>query len=154
MINNLEDILLDQRELFESKRNWILRDVDFEKYIKTSHITIISGIRRSGKSTLLRQFAEKYENYYYINFDDERLINFTVQDFADMMMLLQKQFLARTVFIDEIQNIEGWERFIRRIHDEEYKIFITGSNAKLLSSELGTHLTGRYFCFLSPLKSI
>ena len=50
----------------------------------------------------------------------------------------------RIIFIDEIQNIEGWERFIRRIHDEEYKIFITGSNANLLSSELGTHLTGRY----------
>lgn len=145
MIDNLEDILMDQRELFESKRNWIIRDIDFEKYIKTSHITIISGIRRGGKSTLLRQFAEKYEDYYYyINFDDERLINFTVQDFADMMMLFQKQSSARTIFIDEIQNIEGWERFIRRIHDEEYKIFITGSNAKLLSSELGTHLTGRY----------
>jgi predicted AAA+ superfamily ATPase len=51
---------------------------------------------------------------------------------------------VKTIFIDEIQNIEGWKRFVRRIYDEGYKIFITGANARLLSSELGTHLTGRY----------
>jgi uncharacterized protein len=144
MISNLENILLDQKELFESKQEWIVREIEFEKYTRTPHITVISGIRRSGKSTLMRQFADRYEDYHYVNFDDERLINFTVEDFAEMMLLFQKQSTATTVFIDEIQNIEGWERFIRRIHDENYKIFITGSNAKLLSSELGTHLTGRY----------
>ncbi len=52
--------------------------------------------------------------------------------------------VTKVIFIDEIQNIASWERFIRRIHDEEYKVFLTGSNAKLLSAELGTHLTGRY----------
>ncbi|MCP4753254.1 MAG: ATP-binding protein [Proteobacteria bacterium] len=144
MISNLENILLDQRELFESKREWVVREIDFEKYCKTPYITVVSGLRRCGKSTVMRQFAERYEDYHYINFDDERLINFTVQDFAEMMLLFQKQSPATTIFMDEIQNIEGWERFVRRIHDENYKIFVTGSNAKLLSSELGTHLTGRY----------
>jgi len=144
MVNNLDNIILDQQELFESKKDWIKRDIDFNKYIKTSHITLISGIRRSGKSTLLRQFADHYKDYHYVNFDDERLINFTVHDFADLMLYLLKKSSSKTIFFDEIQNIDNWERFIRRIHDEEYKIFITGSNARLLSSELGTHLTGRY----------
>ncbi len=144
MVRDLENILLDQRGLFESKQEWVIREIDFEKYTDTPHITVISGIRRSGKSTLMCQFAERYEDYHYVNFDDERLINFTVHDFAEMMLLFQKQSSATTIFIDEIQNIEGWERFVRRIHDEKYKIFITGSNARLLSSELGTHLTGRH----------
>ncbi|MBI5194479.1 MAG: AAA family ATPase [Nitrospirae bacterium] len=112
--------------------------------ISTKQITVISGIRRSGKSTLLTQFASRYKNYYYINFDDERLINFTVDDFHNLMLVFHKLYQADVIFLDEVQNIEGWERFIRRIHDEEYKIFLTGSNARLLSSELATHLTGRY----------
>jgi hypothetical protein len=61
------------------------------------------------------------------------------------MLVFKKQYVANTIFIDEIQNITGWERFVRRIFDENFKIFITGSNAKLLSSELATHLTGRYY---------
>ena len=60
------------------------------------------------------------------------------------MSVFPKFKKSKFLFFDDIKNIEGWERFIRRIFDEEYKIFITGSNAKLLSSELATHLTGRY----------
>jgi predicted AAA+ superfamily ATPase len=116
----------------------------YDKYLGTSQICVISGIRRSGKSTLLAQFSKKVNNFYFINFDDERLADFSVEDFRNLMITFQKLYKSKTVFLDEIQNVEGWERFVRRIHDEGYKVFITGSNAKLLSSELATHLTGRY----------
>lgn len=85
------------------------------------------------------------DKYYYINFDDERLINFSVEEFSKVMLLFKKLYISKTIFIDETQNVDKWERFVRRIYDEGYKIFITGSNAKLLSSDLANHLTGRYF---------
>lgn len=143
-ISLLEEAINDQLEYFKKKEIGVLRHIDFDKYHKTKQITVISGIRRSGKSTLLAQFSRKSTKYYYINFDDERLINFSVEDFQNLMIVFQKNYPARTIFIDEVQNIDGWERFIRRVHDEGYKIFITGSNARLLSSEPATHLTGRY----------
>src|SRR5690606_21018770 len=105
-------------------------------YIDTEQIVVISGVRRSGKSTLLRQFASYFTDYRYLNFDDERLIRFEVEDFSNLMLLWQKQGNFKTIFLDEIQNVPQWERFVRRIYNEEYKIFITGSNSKLLSGEL------------------
>ncbi|EHQ36940.1 ATP-binding protein [Methanoplanus limicola] len=142
---SLEELILDQHEVFVTKDPGVKREIDHLRYMRHNQIVVISGVRRCGKSTLMRQFADHYEEYYYINFDDERLINFKVSDFSRLMVIFKKIMKnVRTIFIDEIQNIEGWERFVRRIHDEGYKIFITGSNARLLSSELGTHLTGRY----------
>jgi len=143
-IQILEDVLLDQKESFVGKSGFIGREVDFNKYREHDQIVVLSGVRRCGKSTLLRQFAALYDEYHFINFDDERLINFNVADFSELMILFKKQSDAKVIFIDEIQNIEQWERFARRIHDEGYKLYITGSNSKLLSSELATHLTGRY----------
>lgn len=140
----LEEVIEDQLFKFKSKDLGISRDVNFAKYEETKQITVISGIRRSGKSTLLAQFAKLFKSYYFVNFDDERLFDFTVKDFQQLMLLLQKKYKSQVIFLDEIQNIFGWEKFVRRLHDEGYKIFITGSNAKLLSSELSTHLTGRY----------
>ena len=144
-ISKLEKIVNDQSQIFKKKDIGVPRAVNFKKHLKTKQITVISGIRRSGKSTLLSQFAREYSKYYYLNFDDERLINFTVEDFENLMMVFQKKHKAKVIFLDEIQNISKWERFVRRIFEEGYKIFVTGSNAKLLSSELATHLTGRYF---------
>lgn len=142
----LEEIVNDQREVFHGKDKGVERLIDFDRYIKTKQIVILSGIRRSGKSTLLKQFSDKLQgDFYYINFDDERLIDFDVSDFDSLLTVWKKSHQSKNILIDEIQNIEKWERFIRRIYEEGYKIFITGSNAKLLSSELSTHLTGRYF---------
>lgn len=141
----LEELILDQKEMFLSREPGTLRRVDFDRHCSHEQIVVISGIRRSGKSTLMRQFANRYEDFYYINFDDERLIDFELADFSLLMLAFNKLRPGiRVMFIDEIQNVDGWERFIRRIHDEGYKIFITGSNARLLGSELATHLTGRY----------
>lgn len=141
----LEELLLDQKETFLSRSPGISRRVDFNRYCANEQVVVISGIRRSGKSTLMRQFAGRYKEFYYINFDDERLIDFELSDFSSLTLAFNKIYPgARVMFIDEIQNVLGWERFIRRAHDEGYKIFLTGSNANLLGSDLATHLTGRY----------
>lgn len=144
-LSKLEEVAADQLNNFESKDTGVIRDVNFEKYLKTKQITVISGIRRCGKSTLLAQFSKKFKNFYYLNFDDERLLNFSIGDFDNLMVAWQKKYSSKTIFLDEIQNVENWEWFVRRIYEEGYKIFITGSNAKLLSSELATRLSGRYF---------
>ena len=144
-ISKIEEVINDQQENFFKKDAGITRLIDFKKYLQTKQITVITGLRRSGKSTLLKQFSKKIKNFYYINFDDERLIDFEVKDFNNLLIAWQKQKKADNILIDEIQNIDKWERFIRRVYDEGYKVFITGSNANLLSSELATHLTGRYF---------
>lgn len=109
-------------------------------------IIIITGIRRCGKSTLLQKIRkEEKENAYYLNFEDDRLINFTVSDFQLLLEVFTELFgPQKTFYFDEIQNIPNWERFIRRLHDDSCKIYITGSNATMLSKELGTKLTGRY----------
>lgn len=144
-VRGIEQIVLDQRSVFDARDPGVPREVDFQRYMSHDQVVVVSGIRRCGKSTLLRQFAQRYDHFYYINFDDERLINFTVKDFSDLMLCFRKQDdAARVIFMDEVQNIDQWERFVRRVQDEGYKVFLTGSNARLLSSELGTHLTGRY----------
>lgn len=143
--SQLEELVLDQKESFLSRDPGIPREIVTERYTKTGQIVVITGIRRCGKSTLMRQLSGRYSDFLYINFDDDRLIDFTVKDFPDLMLVFEKISPGiKVLFIDEIQNVPGWERFIRRIHDEGYKVFLTGSNANLLSAELGTHLTGRY----------
>ncbi len=114
--------------------------------VGNKQIIIISGIRRAGKSTLMQLVRQNIkEHNYCLSFDDDRLISFTVEDFALLLdVFIELYGVQNTFYFDEIQNIFGWERFVRRLHNEGKKIFITGSNAHLLSNELGTHLTGRY----------
>lgn len=110
----------------------------------SSHALIISGIRRCGKSTLLNQLIKsRYEDSFFINFDDPRLFEFEINDFQ-ILDLLIKENKIKTLLFDEIQVINGWEIYVRQKLDEGYKIIITGSNASLLSQELGTRLTGRH----------
>ena len=139
----LKDVLLTQAKSKAEERiipRTALSKV--EEFSKTPFIVIISGVRRSGKSTLLQKI--RTNKCYYVNFDDDRLIKFTVEDFHMMQELLVELFGEQNTFIfDEIQNISGWERYVRRLHDQKKKIYISGSNASMLSKELGTHLTGR-----------
>ncbi len=120
-----------------------------DEFKGTPFIIIISGIRRSGKSTLLHKMRnESLKDSYYVNFDDERFVHFTIDDFQALHELLVEVFGTKKIFIfDEIQNIKDWERFIRRLNDSGKKIYVTGSNASMLSKELGTHLTGRHISF-------
>lgn len=108
---------------------------------KTKPITIITGIRRCGKSTLLHQILQQTKRPTTVNFEDPRLHNFTHKDFFKIEELYPE---TTTLFFDEIQNVNEWERYIRYAHDNGKQIFITESNASMLSKELGTKLTGRY----------
>jgi len=140
----LQQVIADQHALIAKKERGITRLTNMSMHLKSGLISVISGVRRAGKSTLTLQLADHYPSFHFISFDDERLMNFTVSDFNTMLIEMKKNKEAGTLIMDEIQQVEGWERFVRRIHDEGYKVIITGSNAKLLSSELATHLTGRY----------
>jgi hypothetical protein len=113
---------------------------------KNNEVIIISGVRRCGKSTLMQKIrSEDKQKDYYLNFEDDRLINFTVEDFQTLLEVFEELYGHQTIFyFDEIQNILNWERFVRRLHEDNNKIYITGSNATMLSKELGTKLTGRY----------
>ena len=113
--------------------------------INTHFAVILSGIRRCGKSTLLRQIIKKVKNFYYFNFEDLRAIDFEINDFEKLDLIFHEEFGdSDYYFFDEIQNVPEWERYIRRLIDIKKHVFITGSNASLLSKELGTRLTGRY----------
>lgn len=105
---------------------------------------IVSGIRRCGKSTLLFQLLkEKYPDALYLNFEDPRLYDFGFTDFARLDVSISTRG-SSVLFFDEIQIIPEWERYVRQKLDENYQLIITGSNASLLSRELGTRLTGRH----------
>ena len=145
----LKEVALEQRNIIENSDPGIQREQldDFSKYVSMPHTIIISGLRRAGKSTLLSQIIKKYfkKDYYYLNFEDERLLRFSVEDFNSLYEIFMELFgESKTFFFDEIQNVPKWELFVRRIQDKGNKVYVTGSNASLLSRELGTKLTGRY----------
>ncbi|MCB1135362.1 MAG: ATP-binding protein [Chlamydiia bacterium] len=146
----LKQVIADQQK-YQPPRDLFHRSeiAKIQTFLDDPSIMIMSGLRRSGKSTILRVFQQTLlKSDYYFNFDDERLVRFTVDDFQVLHEVLIELFGKQSVFyFDEIQNIDGWERFVRRLYDQGNKVFITGSNAKLLSKELGTHLTGRYIQF-------
>ncbi|MDD4148538.1 MAG: ATP-binding protein, partial [Bacteroidales bacterium] len=110
----------------------------------TNHALIISGIRRCGKSTLLHQLINSIdEKYLFLNFDTPKLYNFDLNDFTLVDSIISERE-SQILFFDEIQVIIGWELYIRQKLDEGYQVIVTGSNASLLSKELGTKLTGRH----------
>lgn len=145
----LKEIVLEQTERLAKLDEGIGRQSlkEIEKHLKLPHTLAIVGLRRVGKSTLLLQIMRRlYQNgWYYFNFEDERLIDFYPSDFNYLYEIFLELFgQKRVFFFDEIQNVKGWENFIRRMQENGFKFFITGSNASLLGGELGTKLTGRY----------
>lgn len=113
---------------------------------------IFVGIRRAGKSFLLYQRMQqllakgmKWDEMLYINFEDERLTGMAVEDLNLLLEVHLEIYGKRPIlFLDEIQNILGWEKFARRMADTKYRVYITGSNAKMLSNDIQTTLGGRY----------
>jgi len=151
--NILLNIITDQRDDFFSKKKLILRDINYSTYIITGQIVVITGARRCGKSSLLwllyRKMELEQENCIYFNGDDERLQNFSAIDFSQILELHQSMFntkdeKTRVYFFDEVQYLHGWEKFLTRLYEKGNKIFVTGSSANLLSSEIASSLTGRY----------
>ena len=110
----------------------------------STHAFIVSGIRRCGKSTLLQQINHNLsEQSIYLNFEDPRLAGFDLSDLNRLNEIALKANITN-YFFDEVQLVDKWETFVRFRLDEGYRIFITGSNATMLSKELGTKLTGRH----------
>ena len=113
---------------------------------------VLVGVRRAGKSYMLyhqiqQLLAEgyKWDEILYMNFEDERLENFGTEDFNRLLECHQEMYGKRPMlFLDEIQNIDYWHKFARRMADNKYTVFITGSNAKMLSGEVNTTLGGRF----------
>lgn len=143
----LERIMLDNQKEVEAQQV-IARNISFEGFDRY----VLVGIRRAGKSYLLYQQMQKllseghgWDEMLYLNFEDERLEGFSTQDFNLILEVHFEMYNKRPMlFLDEIQNIPSWEKFARRLADSKYKVFITGSNAKMLSSDIQTTLGGRY----------
>ena len=113
---------------------------------------VLVGVRRAGKSYMLYHVIQqllaqghKWDEMLYLSFEDERLENFDTDDFNRLLECHQEMYGKRPMlFLDEIQNIDSWHKFARRMADSQYTIFITGSNAKMLSGEINTTLGGRF----------
>lgn len=142
--NFLQEIIRQQKEILSKKEAGMLRDSLCTLPDVDNYALIVSGVRRCGKSTLLHQLLKKkHTEALYINFDDPRLYDFEISDFSKLDGIITDTD-HKVLMFDEIQIIKGWERYIRQKLDEGFKVFVTGSNASLLSKELGTSLTGRH----------
>jgi len=140
--DELERIVIKQQN--ELNRNLGIPRISNIRLLQ-NFATIISGVRRGGKSTLARQFLSNRKTVYYLYFEDIALSEFQLQDFIQLENIFYEKTGKRGVFFfDEIQNINGWEKYIRQLVDSGAKVIITGSNASMLSKELGTRLTGRH----------
>lgn len=143
----LRKILIDNRKMVANMKV-IRRDVALRDELRY----VFVGVRRAGKSFLMFQRMQdllakgkSWDDMLYINFEDDRLYGFDVHDF-DTILTVHKEMGGQDpiLFLDEVQNIEGWEKFARRLADHKYMVYITGSNAKMLSSDVATTLGGRY----------
>lgn len=143
----LEFILTDQQEELEARADETLCHRQEERFVDTnsSQAQVVIGVRRSGKSTLCYQALNgKGVKFAYADFDDERLVDLQSNQLNDVLEVLYKIYGDfNYLFLDEIQNVEGWHLFVNRMLRKKMHVIITGSNAKLLSGELATHLSGR-----------
>ena len=143
----LEIVITDQRQELEAKRNdaFCYREEEQLIDLKSSQAQVVIGVRRSGKSTLCFQALENAKaRYAFVDFDDERLAGIEAKQLNDILEILYKVYGDfEYLFLDEIQDVEGWHLFVNRMLRNKMHVIITGSNAKLLSSELATHLSGR-----------
>lgn len=143
----LEKILVDQQEELQAKQSvkFCARKEIGLVDLSSPQAQVVIGVRRSGKSTLCFQALEKAGvKYAYVDFDDEQLKGLTSDGLNDALEVLYKIYGNFSyLFLDEIQDIEGWHLFVNRLLRKNIHIVITGSNANLLSSELATYLTGR-----------
>ncbi len=140
----IKEVVAEQRKFIKNLKGDLPRELLSNLPNIPSYALIISGIRRCGKSTLLYQLMkQKNSDVFFLNFENILLYNFEVDNFKVLDMVI-KESGYKTLFFDEIQIIKGWEMFVRQKLDQGYEVVITGSNAGMLSMELGTKLTGRH----------
>jgi uncharacterized protein len=155
--NLIKRLIVEHKERFLKKSSELIeREISIaaKKLLPQKEIVVIMGVRRSGKSSLMKMTAQqlldnkiKKENILYLNFEDERFIDFNYNDFDKLyesFMELNKPEGKKYFFLDEIQNIKSWEKWVNRLYEfEDVKIFVTGSNTSMLSSHVSSALTGR-----------
>lgn len=140
----IQEAFTHQQQYLHAENEEYVRRLYLELMPKAAtHIEVISGVRRCGKSTLLKLLMQRHsKSIAYFNFEDPRVYGFDVKDFIKLDSVMGNGHKA--YYFDEIQNVPNWELFIRQLHDRGEKVYLTGSNASLLSKELGTRLTGRH----------
>ena len=142
-------VLAEQKEEIESYKTqkWVARKEESLFEFNTTMAQVVIGVRRSGKSTICHKVLLKRGiRYGYVNLDDDRLADMQVKDLNTVLSCVYQLYGTDISYLvlDEIQDVDGWYLFVNRLMRTSLHIFITGSNAKLLSGELATHLTGRY----------
>lgn len=144
----LRQILIDQQIFLSRTEGLIPRNIDIREILDSEEIIVLSGIRRCGKSSLLALIAKQLPGQkLFINFDDIRFSDWSIENFQHIYEIIGELFGPDeqvTLLLDEIQNITGWERWLNNLYQYQIKTIVTGSNASVLSSELGTYLTGRH----------
>ena len=147
-VQQLLSILSSQKEELETNElaSFVSRDEEPLINLDSKMAQVVIGVRRSGKSTICEKvLREKVGDFAYVNFDDERLVSLKTEELDTLLEALYRlNGDFKYLFLDEIQNIEGWQLFVNRLLRQKIHILITGSNSKLLSSELMMHLTGRH----------
>jgi len=147
-LSKIERIVLDQQEEVEGKKSegYVHRREESLVDLDSHLAQVIIGVRRSGKSTLcLNTLWNAKVNFAYVNFDDERWENVMASDLDKVLEVLYKVYgNFEYLLLDEIQNVEGWHLFVNRMLRKKLHVILTGSNSKLLSGELASHLTGRH----------
>ena len=143
--NVLAHVVEHQKNRLLAKDTGLKRELIPATQNLSSHALIISGVRRCGKSTLLMQMMKLMdeEKVLYLNFEAPQLYEFSLSDFTRLDNIIAQKG-ANSLFFDEIQLVEGWEIYVRQKLDDGFQVILTGSNASLLSKELGTKLTGRH----------
>ena len=140
----LSKIILENQDLIVKKhqitRNYYVPD--------TSHIKVLTGIRRAGKTYMLYQYAKNFstEQVLFLDFEDERLLELNTLSNYDIIIDAYHQIyphLKPVLFFDEIQNLKNWHFYLKRLHVQGYTIYVTGSNAHMISREIATFLKGR-----------
>lgn len=140
----IEEVVNTQIEKIVKRDAGLLREKLSTIKVIENFALIVTGVRRCGKSTLLLQVLKKsIKSVFFLNFEDIRLSAFETDDFKRLSNIINKRKVT-TLFFDEIQVLANWELYVRQKLDEGYKVVVTGSNATLLSKELGTKLTGRH----------
>ena len=142
-------VLAEQKEYVEgyTPSKWVTRQEEQLFEFDSPLAQVVIGVRRSGKSTLCHKVLLEHKvKYGYANFDDDRLAKLQTEDLNTVLSCIYQIYGTdiQYLFLDEIQDVEGWHLFVNRLLRTPLHIVVTGSNAKLLSGELATHLTGRY----------
>jgi len=143
-LQQIEDVIQFQKKSVQRKVLGTQREAMTDYVLTENFANIITGIRRCGKSTLMHQLLNlNKETALFLNFEDPRLAGFELDDFRRLDEIIEKYNITH-LFFDEIQMLSNWEWYVRQKLDENYFVVVTGSNANLLSRELGTKLTGRH----------